>query len=184
MAGAFLFQTKKSYKKIIVIAIGVILMAGLLFLLLEHQVLRERILQSAQEGNISGRERIWSKVLMLIRENPIFGVGFTGYSFFAQVTFGGFLSPHNVILEVICYTGIVGLIIYISFLYSVFNLGYKSYKNKKLLQPVLLPIPLIGLIFTGQILTTKIGWMTFAYIVGSTAIKAFPYKILQHKSIA
>ena len=171
LAGIVLLKTKNYSGKIVTIVIGIVIITILGILVMQTAVLRDRLLESAQEGNLSGRENIWRNLLLLIKENPVFGVGQTGYDYFTLITFGKERSPHNVILEVICLTGFVGLLIYISFLYKVFLRGYQIYRKSGLLLPILLAIPVLGLLLSAQILLVKVGWIIFAYMVGSTAIK-------------
>jgi O-antigen ligase len=134
---------------------------------MQSEVLKFRLLQSTQEGDLSGREIIWQTVLHLIKRSPILGVGNTGYAYFMQTNFGSVTSPHNVILEVLCLTGITGLFLYLIFLYRIFKISLNRYKMDGFLLPLMLIIPILGLLFSGQILAVKIGWVIFAYITGS-----------------
>jgi O-antigen ligase len=130
-----------------------------------------RLLIIYERGDLGGRDVIWQELYPLIGGNPVLGVGETGYAYFAQTTFGRYTSPHNVILEVLCFTGIIGLIIYSLFLFRVFNKGYQHYKTEGLLLPLLLISPVIGMLITGHIIGVKIGWIIFSYIVGSSVFK-------------
>jgi O-antigen ligase len=172
IAGIVLLKTQKSSVKLIVITIGAVFLAVIGVWLIQHEVLRDRLFKSVQEGDLGGRSEIWKNLLPLIKENPIFGVGSTGYASYTLTTFGGEESPHNVIIEVICLTGIAGLLIYLLMLYKILLKAYYNYRINGLLLPILMTIPVLGTIFSGQILTRKIGWIILAYIVGSTAIKA------------
>lgn len=172
IAGIALFKTKKSSDKIIATAIGITSLIILGVFLMQSDVLKNRLFESIQTGDSSGRDEIWSKIIPLIKEKPVFGVGDTGYSLYTQMVFGKPRSPHNVILEVICLTGFAGLLIYFSFLFNVFLKSYQTYRKNGLLLPILLIIPILGALFTGQILTRKVGWIIFAYMIGSTAIKS------------
>ncbi len=166
-----LVKTNEKITKIIFLFSGMALLVLLGVWLLQHEILRDRLFRTVEEGDLAHRDEIWYKLIPLIKEHPIFGVGNTGYSAYSLYTFGLLRSPHNVIIEVLCLTGISGLIIYLTFLFKVLSKGYKSYVSNGTLLPVLLAIPVIGAILSGQILTRKIGWVIFAYIVGSTAIK-------------
>jgi O-antigen ligase len=177
--GVILIRTIKKSNKLIALSVGIICLIILGTLLMQSDVMRERLLQTAREGEIGGREEIWRSLLPIIKENPLFGVGQTGYNFLSIIIFGWVESPHNVILEVICLTGFAGLLIYVSYLILVFIRGYEVYRRSGLLLPLLLIIPVSGLILGGQILLTKIGWIIFAYMVGSTAIKSNVRKNLQ-----
>ena len=60
--------------------------------------------RTIQEGD-SGREYLWMLAISLFGQNPIFGVGIGG---FHAIT--GEVYPHNFIIELLCETGIVGLV--------------------------------------------------------------------------
>jgi O-antigen ligase len=168
----FLFKTKKVIGKTLVFSMGAIISIILWIYLIQSDTLLQRLLISSETGDLAGRDIIWQKLLPLIESNPIFGVGRTGYDYFTQITFGGMASPHNVIIEVLCYTGIIGLIIYLLFLFHVFKKGYKNYRTNGLLLPLLLLIPVLGILVSAQILEVKIGWAIFAYVAGSSVFKA------------
>jgi O-antigen ligase len=138
---------------------------------MQSEIFANRLIESFVYGNLGGREIIWVELLPLIKESPIIGVGETGYNSFALATFGMESSPHNVILEVFCYTGLVGIIIYILFQYQIFKRAYENYKTTGLLLPILLLIVAWGIIGSGQILYQKIGWCIFAYVAGSSLFK-------------
>ena len=172
ITGLILLKTEKPSRKLIALIIGIVGLIALGILLLQSEVLRDRLLETAQTGDMSERDVIWGKVMPTIKEHPIFGIGNTGYDLYSVITFrGAMMSPHNVILEVLSLTGIVGLLIYATFLYQVFLKGYQTYKSNGLLLPILLAFPMFSLIVSGQILTSKIGWIIFAYVVGSYAVK-------------
>lgn len=163
ITGVTLLKTKKVLGKILVFAGGGIVFVFIWEFLMQNEVLINRLLQSYQEGDLANRGNIWQGLLPLVKSNPFFGVGITGYIPFVQATFGEVVSPHNVILEVLCYTGVVGLTIFLIFLYIIFNRSYQKYKTEGLLLPLILLIPVLGLIASGQILYTKIGWIIFSY---------------------
>jgi len=171
VAGVVLFKTKNIFSKMSVFAGGAITSIIFWIYMIQSDTLIQRLLISAEKGDLGGRDVIWKSLLPLIESNPIFGIGKTGYAYFSQITFGEGTSPHNVILEVLCYTGVIGLIIYLLFLFRVFKKGYQKYKTEGLLLPLLLISPVLGMLVSGQILETKIGWGIFAYIAGSSVLK-------------
>jgi len=171
ITGVILFKTKNMWSKIVVFIGGALFLIFVGMQLMTSPVMIERLTKTSETGDLGGRENIWKTIIPLIKENPVWGVGNTGYDYFARAHLNLPYSPHNVILEVLCYTGIVGLIIYLTFLYQIFISGYRSYfKNGWLLQ-LLLIFSILGMVMSGQILYTKMGWMIFAYIVGSSAIR-------------
>jgi O-antigen ligase len=168
MTGVFLFKTKRPLGKIMVLVCGLIALLCIWQFLVQDEVIRLRLIQSIKEGDISERDVIWKNLLPLIKSNPIIGVGKTGYSYFSQSTFSSVESPHNVILELLCYTGIIGLIIFLIFLYRIFLISFQNFKTSGLLLPLLLFYPIMGMIVSSHILEVKIGWVIFAYIVGGS----------------
>jgi len=132
----------------------------------------KRLLLTAEEGNTAGRTDIWKALLPYIWQHPLFGVGQTGYVAISQEALGhvysdgrGGFSPHNVLLEVTLYTGFVGLMIMLSFWYKIFKIDIKSYLIQKNSTGLISLIPILGCILSGQILTTKIAWLLYAYML-------------------
>jgi O-antigen ligase len=165
-----LFKTKNSWGKIAIFAAGAVVFFLVFQFLMQSEVLKNRILQSTQEGDFSDRDMIWQRLVPVIKNNPIIGVGITGYAQVAQSIFGRAMSPHNVILEILCFTGITGLFIYLVFLYRIFKKSLNHYRLDGFLLPMILTIPILAMLLTGQILNVKIGWVIFAYIATSTSI--------------
>jgi O-antigen ligase len=170
ITGIFLFKTKNVWGRIALLAAGSLALIYIWQFLMQSEILKLRLLQSTQEGDLSGRGIIWKTLIPLIKSNPIFGVGETGYQYFSQTAFGEIKSPHNVILEVLCYTGITGLILYLIFLFRIFLRSIQVYKSLNILLPLLLLIPVMGLLVSGQILYVKIGWIIFTYITGYSIV--------------
>jgi O-antigen ligase len=172
LTGVILFKTKRIWHKIALIAMSSGALIYIWQLLMHSETLIRRLTRSSQEYDLAGRDAIWQGLLPLVENHPILGVGTTGYAFFTQKTFGRWQSPHNVILEVLCYTGIIGLMIYLIFLYRVFKRGYQNYKTEGFLLSLLLLIPVMGILASGQILGVKIGWAIFAYVGCSSFYKS------------
>jgi O-antigen ligase len=166
-----LFKTKKIWHKIsVLVGGGIALFSGWLYML-QSESLIQRFLRTAEEGDLAGRDVIWQQLISLIMSDPIFGVGITGYTNFTHTVFGRYVSPHNVLIEILCYTGFVGLIIYLLFLFRIFKSGYQSYRANGLILPMVLWFPILGMLLSGQMLYTKIGWISLAYIASSSMLK-------------
>jgi hypothetical protein len=144
---------------------GFILFLVAFMILLINVDLIKRLFDIFSKGDLSGRDWIWSKIRPIISTNLVFGVGETGYAKMVALTFGGFGSPHNVILEVLCYTGLVGLLFFLVFLWRVIKAAYIKYKYQNDILPIILLIPILGMILSAQILWPKIVWLIFAFIV-------------------
>ena len=185
VTGLLLLKTNKFYIKILVVAFGVVI--GIYFWnqFLSSSLVYERLLKTAQTDDLSGRNDIWSSLLPLIKENPLLGVGTTGYDLYSQKVFGGFMSPHNVILEILCYTGLVGLLIYFWFFIRIFQTSYKKYRDSGSVIQLVLLIPILGNILSGQILLAKIAWVLYACCVSKTLLDgriiSKPYRITSNR---
>jgi O-antigen ligase len=167
VAGGIIVKTKSIFNKIVIFLIGAACFVAIWQYMMQTEVLRLRLLQSIYEGDLAGRDVIWQKIIHIITDNPVFGIGTLGYNHYTLAAFGEIKSPHNVFLEVLCYTGIVGLFFYLAFLYKIFRRAINIFKKTNLILPVLLLIPIMGLLLSGQILNVKMGWVAFAYIAGN-----------------
>lgn len=168
LIGLVLFKTRKITPKVLIFFTGMALFILIWQYLMQFEILKYRMLLSFREGNLSERNIIWSQILPLIKSNPIFGIGRTGYAQFAQNTFGQDLSPHNVFLEILALTGAAGLIFYLFFLYGIFNRSLTLYLKKGNLLPLLLLVPVMGMLLSAQILAVKLGWVIFSYNASNT----------------
>lgn len=168
--GLILLKTRKILTKIFIFAIGLLLGYFLYNYILSSGVLYQRLINSAENRNWAGRDVIWKSIIPLISNNPVFGVGTTGYALYTNKIFGELTSPHNVVLEVLCYTGIVGFSIYLLFLFRIFKISFLNYRISGSLIQLLLLIPILGLLLSGQLLNVKIGWVIFAFVVGAAPL--------------
>lgn len=93
---------------------------------------------SGEDGALAERYVKWSYALKLFKNNPFFGYGFASYNQAANEV--GYLASyfvHNIYIELLCDTGLVGLICF--FIYTVPNIYctwkalivYKYFKNSK-----------------------------------------------------
>jgi O-antigen ligase len=157
-------------KKIILLFIGVVCFILIWFLFIKNTMVGGRIFSTINEGDLSSRDLIWAGVFEIIVNNYIIGVGQTGYAGKMTNLFGGFGSPHNVLLEVVCYTGLIGLTIFLIFFFRIANNAVRQNKYEKEILPLLLLIPITGLILSGQIFDAKVVWVLFAYIASKSPI--------------
>lgn len=165
-------QKKYKFGKSLLILGMIITIVSSLQSLPDFDILYDRLMLTTSEGNTSGRTDIWKTLLPYAVEKPIFGVGETGYSVISRQVFytdniGGAGSPHNVLLEVFLYTGLVGFIPMIVFWSRLGIYSVKYYFKTKDLMPSLLYIPVVMQMMSGQILALKIVWVIYAFIVFS-----------------
>jgi len=163
----FFTFTSKSFIGKIFFAINILLISFLSYsLFFTNNYLFTRILTFFNKGDLSMRDDLWLTALDFIYQNPYFGFGETGYiaaySFLPQeVTF-----PHNVIIEILCYTGFVGLFLFMNFFIpTISKCLYALKKGDR--SSIILIIPIIGLILSGQIFHLPIVWLILAYIIAN-----------------
>lgn len=170
ITGILLFRTKETWKKVVAVIAGLIIFVVVGNVLLESNIMKERLLETVESGDTGGRTKIWHNLFEIVKNHPLTGIGKTGYIYETTLIYGQEESPHNVILEIMCYTGIIGLIMYLIFLYQIGINSYNIYRRTAFLLPILLLIPILGMILSIQILAKKFGWILFTYIVSATAM--------------
>ena len=76
------------------------------------------LFEFSEDKSASERVTLIKRSLEIIKENPIFGTGIGGFSMAFNKT-DQRLSSHNIFLEVITETGLLGLFIFVAFLFGV-----------------------------------------------------------------
>jgi O-antigen ligase len=152
-------------RKVNLMIIGGFVAVLLTFIIIKNNTLIQRLSDSFNKGDLSTRDQIWGKVTPIISKHLYWGVGETGYSRIMGQT-----SPHNVFLEVLAYTGIAGFIVFLLFFGGILTAAIKKLRFSNDLLPLVLLIPILGVMLSGQIFEQKIYWGIFAYIVGDSAL--------------
>jgi len=158
------FKYVISTKKAIVILLIIIAVILIWQFYLKESFVIKRLLNSLIKGDLSNRDLIWGNVIKIIKCHPYLGVGKTGYAAEINKLMGSVTSPHNVFLEVLCYTGWVGLIVFLGFFIQIIIVTFRSYRNQGELLPLVLLVPVFGMTLSAQIFNQKICWVLFAYI--------------------
>lgn len=97
---------------IVLAAIG-----SLLFLVPEYSLERlSSLTSSVMGGRLNIREYIWARGLSVFSEDPLLGIGITGFrTGVEQFKTGGF-APHNLFLSVLVEQGLIGLMLFLAVL--------------------------------------------------------------------
>src|SRR5690606_36113958 len=119
-----MYKKRELLSKGLILGIGILASTSIFDLAMRSNVLGTRLSRTIQEGNLAGREEIWYSILPLLKENWIFGVGRTGYIEYITELFGRIKSPHNVIIEVLAYSGVIGLLLFLGVLKKSFTSAY------------------------------------------------------------
>lgn len=108
-----LFNRSNSLKKILYLFFTSILLYLIAITILDSGI---ESVSKVQEDGIGERELIFLDALRLFTEKPFFGVGLGGFALHTLFTVGW---PHNMILEILCETGLVGFLI-LSFIVIIY----------------------------------------------------------------
>ncbi|THD66797.1 O-antigen ligase domain-containing protein [Robertkochia marina] len=107
------------WKKMILIAFGMVFVTGLFIYILEtNPVFRYRILSTVEHGD-TGRNEIWEGAIQAIKNNLFFGVGLPADKLTMFLHGAGFRDPHNVFLWVLLTTGVVGTFFFVWFIFRI-----------------------------------------------------------------
>lgn len=93
-----------------------VMLASMLMLMVEFappsvtNIFEQRIVeQTLGQGYDSGRSELYDVAWRMFEENPIFGVGVGGYfALFGSTTASGFEYAHNIVLQILAETGLIG----------------------------------------------------------------------------
>lgn len=146
-----------------------IFVISLIFMIIQSETMITRLLSSINDKDLGGRSEIWKMFYSIISENYIFGIGYSGYIDIFTRTFNSVPSPHNVYIEVLIYTGTIGLICFLIFISNLFILSFKLFKRDQYIAIVLFPV-IIGYTFVNQALPIKFFWIVVSYIIGTSIL--------------
>ena len=159
--------------KLFLLVVGILASAYTVNTLINtDSVIIRRLTDTIETGNVSGRDEITEKLLPYVAKSPVLGYGDTGYEEVSKAAFGKPSSPHNVIVELLLLTGIVGLLLWLVFWYNLGKEAWILFKKKRLLMAGILLIPILGNILSAQILEHKFAYIIYAYVM----VEYFYYK--------
>jgi len=95
-----------------------ILNGDIIYSILEHipNIGRYSLAQIGEDSFMEKRLELYSSAILLFLQNPLLGVGTGGFPW-------GY--PHNIFLEIAAENGVFGLLLFICFLFSVIQKGFK-----------------------------------------------------------
>lgn len=149
-----------------------------------------RFLETSEEGDITlGRRKYWEIAKENFIANPYFGIGWGNFSDLAEKIAGKNVDAHNVFLQLLCETGVVGFacffLMYVNCLWMALTQYFTLIKKREQDRDkeVMLSFALAFMVFfilycfTGNPLYSNISYMPFYY---TCAVAAF-YKYYRGK---
>jgi O-antigen ligase len=131
-------------------------------------------------NTLSGyRYYIWKEVLEIFYKFPIFGIGPNNVNNAAKLVLaensmlitGGWEDPHNIVIALLTYTGLIGTLLFIKILYDKFKVIIENKSDYLLISIIcLLVISLfdIGIVFDNRILSVY-----FWYLIGQANLMRY-----------
>lgn len=181
VAGTLFLSAKKKVYKVAIIG-GVILLGvvALHYAESEELLIYNRIMNSYEDKDLSGRDDIWKMYLPAIEQNPILGVGMDGMYEWGKSHGYGDISPHNVFIEVTLYGGIFGLLLLSYFVWSIIVLRIKRYRKTKEFIYFSFLLPMLFQLLSGQVLYMKLFWVLAALSIAES-LQLVPRKKVLHQ---
>ena len=131
----FTAENKNKGKRLLAIALGGTLALLLLYYLINHidagvfRKLRETLIKYENEEDISsGRVYLYSLALKYFNQHPIFGIGWEQFRLLPEHS--NPISTHNIYLELLCETGIIGVTVFLCFFVKAFRTAILNWKNR------------------------------------------------------
>jgi O-antigen ligase len=145
------------------------------------------------EDNTS-RQRLlyWENGIEMIKQNPIFGVGYFNFApYFDRYypedrLFGNAQLPHNIFIQVGTDSGLIGLAIFLSILIVLYRNRRRKNSDDLLLSKIMpyMSVSLVGYIVAGQFVTVTYYpflWIHAALVVSLTNVLRSGDKLMRQK---
>jgi len=161
----FLKKSNFFYAKISKLILGILTSSLLYKYFMSDSIFGERLTDSIENFDLSGRDIYWDMILNFFDFNLIFGIGINGYKYQSDLIFGTFVSTHNIFIQNLITGGIVSVIILIFYFFMITKKSFIIYKNSSNPLFLILLVPIIFLALTGQVFGSKITFGIFALII-------------------
>lgn len=156
----------KIYLKILYFFIGFISLNYSIDLIENSEVMSKRFALFLESGD-DVRLSIWKDALQIIYDNPIFGIGYTGYENEMNLRYGYFLDTHNIFLYFLVSGGLIALFIYLFILKNIFIKILSNNFRNTILLPLSLFVAYLSIVFkSGGIINDKSTWLLLGLIYG------------------
>lgn len=133
--------------------------------------MRNRFEEAVATGYLAGREQIYPALMQMVAERPILGYG----PIANQYVLGGRLpqqhydkrDAHNLFLEVMTSTGIVGTVPFMLLLWYGCRAAWRGRRGPAGMLPLALLVSALGANMSGNWLAGPMVWVEFAYALAS-----------------
>ncbi len=165
------FSNKNLVEKTFLFFTAILAVTIAIIFLLQNEILADRIINTLNNRDLGERSIIWNLTFNIIKENPVFGCGETGYEIIITDSLGKFMGTHNAFLYITVSSGIIGLVFFLTFLVRIYKSVIYKYKlNNQVLPIVLYIIILLHMMKAGGVLIDRTIWFLLAYIISTTTV--------------
>lgn len=165
-----LLLKKKIHIKIPIFILSGIVITYLINFFLSNEIFYMRIMKAIEEGQ-TGRDELWKSSFNIFFDNPFLGVGRSGFLPTMKIYYGSAMAAHNLFLEILASTGIMGFIFFLIFYFNMFKSSYLYYvKEKSILFILLFCVITLHVIKAGGAISSTFVWFIFILIIGSTTV--------------
>lgn len=158
------------FKRILQVGLLIIAASYLMEKLVESELIYKRMTQFIEEGNTAGRGEIWEDVWEISLQRPLIGFGTTGFENEMIKYYGARKSAHNLFLEVLVTTGLIGFGVFMYFLYFHFKNSIQNLRQGGVLKMILLVFYLTTVVKAGGAMNNKLMWLLLAVVLSATFI--------------
>jgi O-antigen ligase len=151
--------------------VGVASVAFLVVLAMRTEVMRNRFEDTAETGNMAGREVLFPTLWGMFLERPWIGWGAVNNQFELADRIAEQNLPkrdsHNLVLEVLTTTGVVGAVPFFMAMALIVRAGWRARLGVHGITPVALLVLAGAGAMSGNPITNKLFWLTMAFAVAA-----------------
>jgi O-antigen ligase len=153
------------------ILLGFLTVVALTLGIARSETMRKRFTAAAEEGNLSGRERIYPAAIEMIKEKPMLGWGPADNQFELARRIDDRMHAsrdmHNLVLELMTAAGAIGAFPFLIGLGLVTGAAWAARKGPRGAVPIAIFAALAPGILSGTWIASKILWFAFAVAAAS-----------------
>lgn len=159
------------FKRILQIALLIAAGTYLMSKIVESDLMFKRLNQFVEDKDTAGRGEIWEDVVEISASRPIIGYGATGFETEMRRVYGGNKDSHNLFLYLLVTTGIIGLSVFLYFLYFHWRKAYQDLRKGEVLKLIMFIFYLTTVVKGGGIIKNKLMWVLLAIIFSASLIQ-------------
>lgn len=179
----FVLQGMSLISKLKVGLIVLLGIGGLVGVSYQIDTVRGRWEKTFIEGKLAKREMIWPEAWKMVQERPLTGWGpMNGYELYgrlpgqARYLFKkrGSVPPHNLALEILMATGLLGAVPFFAALWLCFRAAWRARAGIQGVLPMAMLLCLLTMSMNTPLIGKKVFWVVLAYALASSSYVALP----------